>query len=289
MFVDGLNRYAYCGNDPVNFIDPYGLWGENWGTQVANSGVTGGVILGNIVNIVVAVGNVATDSVQQTARDPTGAVRVIEGIAGGVQSGIAAENNNAARGGYQTSTGGYALSIAAELVGANGVATGASGYHASQDRTVSGWEQFEIGASGAANMIGTGAGAAAGGLTALGRTGAQVGTQLVDSIPPVPAKRVHMNSLDYDGPTFVYDIIDVNRKRTFKIGESGRYETIDGIPIRVREQLRQIRRDYPGGRFEHRIAGEFDGKRAAREFETTRIQDFYDDHGCLPDGNKGFH
>jgi RHS repeat-associated protein len=27
MFIDGLNRYAYCGNDPINLYDPMGLYG----------------------------------------------------------------------------------------------------------------------------------------------------------------------------------------------------------------------------------------------------------------------
>jgi RHS repeat-associated protein len=26
----GLNQYVFCGNNPVNFVDPYGLWAEEW-------------------------------------------------------------------------------------------------------------------------------------------------------------------------------------------------------------------------------------------------------------------
>jgi RHS repeat-associated protein len=30
-FIDGANRYVYCGNNPVNIVDPFGLaWYDNW-------------------------------------------------------------------------------------------------------------------------------------------------------------------------------------------------------------------------------------------------------------------
>lgn len=37
-YVDGMNLYAYCAGDPINWADPYGLdkwsWYEGWGTTI---------------------------------------------------------------------------------------------------------------------------------------------------------------------------------------------------------------------------------------------------------------
>lgn len=39
--LDGFNRYAYCGNNPVNFSDPTGMWKNNPdGTKTAEEGDT---------------------------------------------------------------------------------------------------------------------------------------------------------------------------------------------------------------------------------------------------------
>jgi hypothetical protein len=29
-FLTGPNAYIYCANDPINWIDPFGLWGQPW-------------------------------------------------------------------------------------------------------------------------------------------------------------------------------------------------------------------------------------------------------------------
>ena len=30
-YIDGINLYAYCGNNPLNWIDPWGLWNDHSG------------------------------------------------------------------------------------------------------------------------------------------------------------------------------------------------------------------------------------------------------------------
>lgn len=39
--LDGDNWYAYCGNDPVNMIDPTGMWGENNHKKITEKAVNG--------------------------------------------------------------------------------------------------------------------------------------------------------------------------------------------------------------------------------------------------------
>lgn len=50
-FGGGLNMYAYCGNDPVNYVDPTGLWTLNIGVNVGGQagvdyGFAGGIEIG---------------------------------------------------------------------------------------------------------------------------------------------------------------------------------------------------------------------------------------------------
>ncbi len=138
---DGSNLYAYVGNNPNGFVDPYGLWGTQLGTELVNNDTWWGLGLGTVV----AVGGEYAESVI-TLEGPS------EAIAESIERGIIAENNHAMRGGYEAGLAGYAQSIAAEFVGANDVSSGVMAYDGREDRFLTTTERWINGVSGTIQM-----------------------------------------------------------------------------------------------------------------------------------------
>ena len=53
--VAGLNAYQYADGNPINVVDPLGLWGESWPGWVKTAvSVTGAVVVGGLVGLAVA-------------------------------------------------------------------------------------------------------------------------------------------------------------------------------------------------------------------------------------------
>ncbi|MFN8872077.1 MAG: GH-E family nuclease [Phycisphaerae bacterium] len=187
MFIDGMNVYAYCGNEPFAMYDPMGLWGENWGTSVANGG--GGVGLGTAVEWAVGLGNAYTDNLAASITDPSGVTRAAEGVVHAVIAGVNAEKNNAAHGAYSSNAVDYAVSIAGQLTGTNKIAAGATGYLAAEDRLVSGVERAGLFFEGLSEAILTVAGGGKGGGN---RAGIPQGTKALERIEPAaPVVELH--------------------------------------------------------------------------------------------------
>jgi RHS repeat-associated protein len=156
-FVDGLNRYAYCGNEPVHMYDPMGLWGEQIATRIANSGGWYAEAVGYGVGIAGAMQESVATSLISIVNPMT--------YINAVQNAIAREDAHAARGVYETTIWYYVLAVTGEFVGANELAdAGFYGIDVIDGREVAGWERFERGAGGAVQMVGTAAGSAAGAL-----------------------------------------------------------------------------------------------------------------------------
>jgi RHS repeat-associated protein len=154
-FVDGLNRYAYCGNEPVHMYDPMGLWGEQTATRIANSGGWYQEAVGYGLGIAGAMQESVATSLISIVNPMT--------YVNAVQNGIAREDAHAARGAYEATVWHYVLAVTGEFVGANELAdAGFYGIDVIDGREVGGWERFERGAGGAVQMVGTAAGSAAG-------------------------------------------------------------------------------------------------------------------------------
>ena len=70
--IDGVNLYQYCGNDPWNGYDPYGLWGEELGSDLANSGsdvkVAAGYAIGMVGGYYEGAANGAANMVKGVAK-----------------------------------------------------------------------------------------------------------------------------------------------------------------------------------------------------------------------------
>jgi RHS repeat-associated protein len=188
---DGSNLYAYVGNNPNGFVDPFGLWGEQLGTHLRNNDLWWGPIVGTVV----AVGGEFAESVM-TLEGPR------EAIAESIERGIVAENNHAMRGGYEAGAGGYAHSIVAEFVGANEFSAGVMAYDGREDRFLTTGERWIAGVSGtlqvatapipgggkaigsAAKAIGTAAKAMK--VVAKVPTAAVPAAKVVDNVEPIP-------------------------------------------------------------------------------------------------------
>jgi hypothetical protein len=96
------------------------------------------------------------------------------------------------------------------------------------------------------------------------------------------------NSLHYNGPTHVYEIIKMETKTVYKVGESSQELTKNGLSKRAEQQVRKLRRE-TGQEFKTRIVEWHGGKRNARIAETKRILAYRQkDPKALP-GNKGIH
>jgi hypothetical protein len=101
-----------------------------------------------------------------------------------------------------------------------------------------------------------------------------------------PAKP-HKNSLDYEGETHVYKVIDKDTKQLHKIGESAQgLRKRDGQSKRAEQQARQLNRE-SGKRYETKVVETFSNKREARQRETEMILEIRKKKGpeALP-GNK---
>jgi len=156
---DGSNLYAYVGNNPNGFVDPFGLWGTQLGTELRNNDTWWGPLVGTGV----AVGGEFAESI---VRSTSLAIEPIE-------NGIEAEGNHAKRGGYEAGVDDYAQSIVAEVIGANELSAGTFGYDAREDRMLTTTEQGFAGLSGTVQVATApipGAGKAVGGVAkALGK------------------------------------------------------------------------------------------------------------------------
>jgi RHS repeat-associated protein len=184
MFIDGMNVYAYCGNEPFAMYDPMGLWGENWGTSVANGG--GGAGLGTAVEWAVGLGNVFTDNLAARITDPSGVTLAAEGVVNAVIAGVNAEKNNATHGAYSSNAVDYAVSIAGELTGTNKIAAGATGYLAAEDRFVSGVERAGLFLEGLSEALLTAAGGGKGGGTRAGPAQGTTVSAIAETVVPTP-------------------------------------------------------------------------------------------------------
>lgn len=109
-------------------------------------------------------------------------------------------------------------------------------------------------------------------------------TAITSQATPV---KTHKNSLDYEGETHVYKVIDKDTKQLHKIGESAQgLRKRDGQSKRAEQQARQLNRE-TGNRYETKVVETFPNKRAARQRETEMILEIRKKKGpeALP-GNK---
>jgi hypothetical protein len=100
--------------------------------------------------------------------------------------------------------------------------------------------------------------------------------------------KIHKNSLNFNGPTHIYEVKNVTKGTIHKIGESAQGLDKQGLSKRAEQQARKLHNE-TGEQFESRVLEWHPGKRSARRRETQLIMSAKaKDPKALP-GNKGVH
>jgi hypothetical protein len=122
--------------------------------------------------------------------------------------------------------------------------------------------------------------------------GAQVVTGIVGARSATKvfkeAKKIHKNSNSFVGPTHTYEVINVTKGISHKIGESAQGLNKHGLSKRAEQQVRKLRKE-TGDDFRSKVLGWHPGKKAARAKETQLIRQVREKNPNALPGNKGVH